>query len=264
MAMPQAELQTNRLAKTLMSSSVKSAIRVLEVLEYLDSTRHDASVTEIARELGYPISSTSMLLQTMAERGYLEQDARRTYRMTPRVTLLGAWVAPRLAPDSAVLTMMAELSGSCGAAIVLAIAGKTQVRYIYVIPATKTVRMHVSPGTTRPMANSGFGRLFMSAMSDEDVRQVVFRHNAQLPMGSTQLTLSAVQQDIRMILSNGYAVSYNQATPGAGVVAVKLPEHSTDIPMAVGIGAPSELIRENAVAYAKLLKDCVQRYCSME
>jgi DNA-binding IclR family transcriptional regulator len=67
-----------------------------------------------------------------------------------------------------------------------------------------------------------------------------------------------------MILSNGYAVSYNQATPGAGVVVVKLPEHSTDIPMAVGIGAPSELIRANAVTFAKLLTDCVQRYCNID
>jgi len=41
---------------------VKSAVRVLEVLKYFDSIQREASVTEVARALGYPVSSTSVLL----------------------------------------------------------------------------------------------------------------------------------------------------------------------------------------------------------
>jgi IclR family acetate operon transcriptional repressor len=243
-----------------MSSNVKSAIRVLEILEYLDSIRREAGVTEIARELNYPISSTSMLLQSLAERGYLEQNSKRTYRMTPRVTLLGSWVAPNLSANGDVVAMMEEIGKQCGAAIVLAVPTSAAVRYIHVVPATKTVRMHVSPGATRPLVNSGFGRLFLAGMPEESIRQAVFRHNSHLAEGETPVSLKSFQKNLEAIRATGHAVSVDQATPGAGVVAVRLPDAATDLVMGVGIGAPSELIRMHADEYATLIKDCIQRF----
>ena len=74
--------------------NVKSAIRVFEVLEFFDEVQRDASLSDIARRLGYPVSSTSMLLQSMVDAGYLVQGEKRVYRPTPRVTLLGSWVSP--------------------------------------------------------------------------------------------------------------------------------------------------------------------------
>jgi hypothetical protein len=76
--------------------SVKSAVRVLEVLEFFDTVQRDASLSEIAIELGYPLSSASVLLQSLVKRGYLSQGDTRLYRLTPRVKLLGAWLSPML------------------------------------------------------------------------------------------------------------------------------------------------------------------------
>ena len=74
---------------------VKSAVRVLEVLELFDRLQREASVGEIARELGYPVSSTSMLLGNLLERGYLRHGPdQRSYFPTPRVTLLALCSEP--------------------------------------------------------------------------------------------------------------------------------------------------------------------------
>ena len=165
-----------------MTGEVKSAVRVLEVLEYFDSIQREAGVTEVARALGYPVSSTSVLLQTLAERGYVEQDVRRMYRPTPRVALLGAWIDPQLAPEGPVMQMMREFGEKTGETIILAVPRGMVVRYIYVVPATTTLRMHVGPGTLRPLATSGFGRVFLAGMADDDVRQVVADQESRLWM----------------------------------------------------------------------------------
>jgi DNA-binding IclR family transcriptional regulator len=238
---------------------VKSAIRVLEVLEHFDAIQREASVTELARALGYPVSSTSVLLQSLAERGYLEQDARRLYRPTPRVALLGAWIDPQLTPDGPVMQMMKELGERTGETIILAVPRAMAVRYIYVVPATKTLRMHVGPGTIRPLATSGFGRLFLSGLPDDELRQVVFRHNAQQPDDGSRLSLAAVRRDVQAIRTAGHAVSFDRVSPGAGVVAVRLPPGRDATPMAVGIGSSSQTIRTNAAAFATLMKDSIRR-----
>ena len=50
--------------------NVKSAVRDVEVLEFFDSVQREASLSETGRALGCPLSSTSMLPQSLVERGY--------------------------------------------------------------------------------------------------------------------------------------------------------------------------------------------------
>src|SRR5690349_21704846 len=74
-------------------SVVKSAGRVLEILEFFDEIRREASEAEIAHKLAYPQSSTSALLKSLTRLGYLDYDAAsRTYLPSPRVALLGTWL----------------------------------------------------------------------------------------------------------------------------------------------------------------------------
>jgi hypothetical protein len=80
---------------TEMPRTVKSAVRALEVLELFDRLRREASVGEVARLLGYPLSSTSVLLATLTGRGYLQPGTVPfTYRPTLRLARLGAWIGP--------------------------------------------------------------------------------------------------------------------------------------------------------------------------
>lgn len=241
--------------------NVKSAVRVFEVLEFFDAVQRAASLSEIAAALGYPLSSTSMLLQSLVERGYLAQGEKRAYRLTPRVKLLGGWLSPLLDANGAVTSLMDWVGVQCQQLVVLAVPETLQVRYIRVVPATGTVRMHVTPGAVRPLPTSGFGRLFMSQMADEEVEQVLRSHNAQQPTEALRLGAAALRRDLQAIRSTGYSVSFDKVSPGAGVVAVQLPVPLNETPLAVGIGGPSALIRANATAYGALLQDGVRRFC---
>lgn len=243
-----------------MSANVKSAIRVLQILEYFDRVRREAGVIEIARALGFPPSSTTGLLQSLVELGYLVQDPQRMYRPTPRVTLLGTWIDPMLSPGGPVISLMNELSAATGETIILAIPAGLTVRYIHVVPATKPMRLHVGPGDVRPMALSGIGRLFLSMMSDEQVRQVIFRHNALQRTDDARLLLAAVKRDIDQIRAAGYSVSVDRISKGAGLVCVALPEREDAGPMAVAVGGLSSMIRANSAELARQMKGTIRRH----
>ena len=55
--------------------SVKSAVRVIEVFQLFDLIQREAAIGEIAREFGYPRSSTSIARGNLAETGYLCRGA---------------------------------------------------------------------------------------------------------------------------------------------------------------------------------------------
>lgn len=245
-----------------MSRTVKSAVRVLEVLELFDRLQREVSVGEIARELGYPVSSTSMLLANLHELGYVRHGAdNRSYFPTPRVTLLGSWVEPLLQPQAEVMRMMAELSEATGETIILAAPTRDQAQYLHVIPATTTMRMHVGPGTTRPLVACGLGRVLLSTMPEDKVRQFVMRHNdGPFVQEEGRVSLAALQRELSGIRTRGHAVVLRGVTPGAGLIGMLLPLELSGLPLAVGIGGWAREMRARQEQYVQLLHDTVNRH----
>lgn len=245
-----------------MARTVKSAVRVLEVLELFDRLQREVSVSEVASELGYPVSSTSMLLANLLERGYLRHGAdRRSYFPTPRVTVLGSWIEPLLQPQAEVMRMMAELGEATGETIILAAPVRDQAQYLYVVPATTTMRMHVGPGTMRPLVASGLGRILLSTMPDDRVRQLVMRHNdGPLAPEAGRVSLAALSRELAGIRSRGHSVVLRGVTPGAGLVGMLLPLELSGLPLAVGIGGWAREMRTRQQEYVRLLRDAVDRH----
>ncbi len=74
-------------------AQVKSATRAIEILELFCKVRQPQAMSEIAIALGYPQSSTTVLLKTLVTLGYLNFYRKaRVYFPTPKVTSLCYWV----------------------------------------------------------------------------------------------------------------------------------------------------------------------------
>lgn len=56
---------------------VKSALRTLDIIEYVVGQRQPVTAQDIGSALVIPVSSLSYLLATLVERGYLKRDGRR-------------------------------------------------------------------------------------------------------------------------------------------------------------------------------------------
>lgn len=73
------------------SNTVKSALRTLDIIEFVVAHPQGPIAQDIAAGLDIPVSSLSYLLGTLSERGYLTRDGRR-YRPGPGLERLA--VAP--------------------------------------------------------------------------------------------------------------------------------------------------------------------------
>lgn len=238
-----------------MAEGVKSAVRVVELFEYFDRIQRGSSVMEIARALDIPQSSTSALLRSLVQLGYLDQDAgRKSFVPTPRLTRLGSWVAPAITPASEVIALMNELGERTGETIILgAIAGDV-VRYIHVVPATTAMRLHVGPDTARPIVASGLGRLLLSMLPTERIREIVQRHVAAHPRDPARPALPQVMRDLSRIRAQRYCISVNRITPGAGVVAVPLPVQEGGPQLALGIGGLAMTMERDRERLVRLMR----------
>jgi DNA-binding IclR family transcriptional regulator len=155
-------------------SVVKSAGRALEILEFFDEVRRESQVVEIAARLGYPQSSTSVLLKSLAQLGYLDYDARtRTYLPTARVALLGTWLDEGPVRDGRLIHMLEELSRATADTIILSARNGIFAHYIHVIQARTALRFHVPQGSRRLVVWSASGFALLAETDDEQIRALV-------------------------------------------------------------------------------------------
>jgi len=241
--------------------TVKSAGRVLEILEYFDDIQRQSTVMEVAKALGYPQSSASALLRSLVATGYLNYDPHtRTYITSTRVALLGSWVNAQLFAEGAIISMMRELNERTGDTIVLATRNGLFVQYIHVIQATSPARLHMTLGTVRPLAQSGAGYAVLATMSDAEVTRLVMRINAEAKEGQPLVRIRELLEQLAAARQKGYAFTCDMVTAGGGIIATPLPRTKGQPQMIVGIGGISEVMRSREDELAHILKDTISNH----
>ena len=122
------------------------------------------------------------------------------------------------------------------------------------------MRMHVGPGTMRPLLASGLGRTLLSAMPEEKIRHLVMRHNNGPLADEGRVSLAALQRDLSTIRARCYSVVLRGVTPGAGLIAMILPVELGGVPLAVGIGGWAREMRTRQQEYVLLLRSAIDRH----
>lgn len=242
-------------------SVVKSAGRVLQILEYFDDVQRDATVVEVAQALGYPQSSASTLLRSLVTLGYLHySSAGRSYRPTTRVRLLGSWINPPLFEEAKILRLVSDLNAATGETIVLAVRNGLHAQYIHVAQATTSLRLHLTPGTLRPLAASGAGWVLLSTVPAGEVAKLVRRINAEAPPGTPKVDVAELQARLDDIRARGHAFSNSTVTPGGAILAMLLPSELSESPLVIGIGGASERMVPKEAELAAAMRQTIARH----
>jgi DNA-binding IclR family transcriptional regulator len=228
---------------TSASRTIKSAHRVLEILEYFDQDRPHATVMDMSRTLNYPQSSTSELLRCLTRLGYLHYNRfRRTYSPTARVALLGAWVKPALFRGGPLLSAIDDLARMTGETVLLSTASNYVVQHLHVIHGEAEHAIDAHGGDTRPLLHSPQGKLLLSSYRSDHIRSAVHRLNADEADLSRHVRVADVVAELDALRDKGWAIDNGEE--GVGCVAVLLPPRRHMDRLVISMLAPSSVIEE--------------------
>lgn len=226
---------------------VKSAGRVLRILELFDVLKREALVSEVSELLDLPQSSTSVLLRSLVVMGYLSYNApTRAFAPTTRVALLGNWVNAPLLSDGPLIRLMHRLNVRTGQAVVLAIRNHIWSQYIHVVQATSSVRLYVVKGSRRPLACSATGLTLIADLPDSEITRIGLRYNAEPQEVDVKVPVPLLRERVQAVRMNGYAFQHDTVTAGAGVIAMRLPSlENCEERLSIGIAAPTQVLCDN-------------------
>ncbi|ETR78303.1 transcriptional regulator [Afipia sp. P52-10] len=237
------------------TSQVKSATRAIEILEYFKKTREPRAMSDIAAALGYPQSSTTVLLKTLISLGYLNFDrGERLYFPTPKVTALGDWVPRALFGTSRVLEAMRDVHAATGETVSIVTKNDVYLQYVQIIQSVHALRFHVDEGALRPLTQSAAGWLLLSTMPDNKLDNIIRRANIATEKAADRVKIPEMLKRLKQIRSKGYAATENVPFLGGATICVLLPIRIQNQPVALGLGGASERIRQNHDRYLTILQ----------
>lgn len=252
--------------------SVKSSLRTLQILEYIDSRQRAVTIAELSTSLAFPQSSTSTIVQSMINAGYLVVDHDgRGILPSSRVAALGNWVEPSVSRAD-IKSLMVAVGERTNQTILLGVPSDLCVRYIDVIPGRHAMRLDIPVGSRLPLMEAGMGRLLLSEMPDQTVEELwqqtrrrIKEEGAQgiRPSDVSNLwnanpfvsPLAEIMEELKQIRRTGFAISLGRISLGAGIVCVALPRGPLEQPIGLGIGGLSELISRDAQQILSIVHD---------
>ena len=238
-----------------LSSQVKSASRAIEILELFRSAREPRAMSDIANALGYPPSSTTVLLKTLMRGGYLAFDRReKRYFPTPKVTALGDWIPAALFGTGTALEAMRDVHADTGESVALSTVNDVYSQYIQIIQSVHPLRFHVEEGAQRPLTRSANGWLLISTLPDAQIDNIVRRANIATENVADRVKLPEFMECIRRIRRDGFAAAENIPFVGGASLCVLLPTSLRGKPVALGLGGAIERVRENRSRYLDTLR----------
>jgi DNA-binding IclR family transcriptional regulator len=245
------------------SSVIKTAGRVFEILEYFREVQRPLSVRDISERFDYPLSSTSVLVKSIATLGYLSYDSRiRAYSPTLLVAMLGDWIYESSFSSAEIVSLMKALSEATSETVILAVQNDVESQYVQVIQSLLPIQFYVSPGTRRPLCASGTGWALLAPQSDAAIARIHQRTQSRIGKGGLpeHLALEDVMAEVGKVRAQGHVYSRGTNTPGAGVIAMPLPAKPNGARLAIGIGGLIERLDENERSIAKCMKESVARF----
>ena len=225
------------------SSSVKSATRTLDILEFVVGCGRPVSAAEIASALAIPVSSLSYLLGTLVERGYLTRNGRlhapgpALGRLNPDVTATA--LADRVYP------VVRSISLQLNETVSFFVRHGFEMEAIAGEVAAQTLRYTIDVGRLVPLHAFAAGKAILATFSNEELEEYFA---SVTRAGFTPYTLTSeadLRKELVRISQSGVARTLEEYTPGIigigravfkgghllGAISVAIPAARTTIPL---------------------------------
>lgn len=232
--------------------SVKSAERVLDLLELIGEKPEGLSFTALSRHLNIPKSSLHGLLGVLLTRGYADlRPEARTY-----VLGLRSWeTGQAYQRDHAIVrearafleAIMAEVNESAQLA---ALVGTENV-YLAKVDSTHPLRLISDVGRRLSAHATGVGKALLAQLSEDEVKARFGGGALQRYTVNTIPTVTALVKELAISRARGFAIDNEEYTPGVFCVSVPVFDADGRASTAMSVSVPTS--RANQAGLADIL-----------
>jgi DNA-binding IclR family transcriptional regulator len=204
---------------TTLSRLVPAVDRAARLLEALESGGRPMTISELARQLGINKGTMRDLLETLRAHGLLERDeARKEYRLGPRLARLGMAALGQMDLASMARPFLLDLASEINSTVLLVVPHGDRATIVDKVDGGRVaVEVSATIGRRIRLAAGACGKVFLSVASDADRARFLadLMHPTPRTITDPALYLAELEEVRRL----GYATDDEEYLAGVRAVA---------------------------------------------
>lgn len=230
---------------------VKSAARILDILELFALRREPLALRDISADLGIPKSSTLMLLRTLESRGYVLRGDDDRYRLDPAWRPDGAvgddWLGGRTmrlirVADPVMRGMVDTLEETT---VLGVLTPDKDVRVVASIVSPLAVRYDLTRMTVIPTYCTALGHAMLAHQSEEEIDRYIDRCSFEAVTEKTIIDPAVLRARLAQVRQRGWAVNSEERFLGASGVAAPIYDAHGEVVAALNVATLTVRFRRN-------------------
>lgn len=213
--------------------------RGLSVLEVLKDADDPVGVREIARRVGLSAPAVQRIVNTLAQRGYVEQaGGARGYRLGHAVLALAQHVMRHDRLMALADVELHALAGHSSLNAFLGVRRGTLGVYLMAVQSKSPVVIRAMPGETMPLHATALGKALLMGMREEEIAALFGDAPLERITARTLTTVEALVAQLGAARALGYTTALDENLIGIVSVGAPVRDASNAIVAAISVAYP--------------------------
>lgn len=244
------------------SGHVQSLSRALGVLNMLAVHTHGLTLSELALKVSLPTSTAHRLLTTLQNERYVRFSGdRNLWFIGVQAFEVGAAFVRSRDIVGIARPFMRLLMEESGETVNIAVHDNGEIVFLDQVESRSMVRAISGPGGRVPAHCSGIGKVFLAALSDSEVADIVNMRGLDSETPKTVTTLDALREDLKRVRQRGFAIDDEEYAVGLRCVASAIYDERGDPIAGLSISGPAARVTDDRLA--ELGRRVCERACDI-
>ncbi len=231
----------------------RSVRRAFDILDLMLARGEALSVTEIVAELKIPKSTAYELVRSLSEGGYVERAGKAGGLFLGRKLFeLGMAYRSKIDLLKDGSQIVEELRDQVGETVQLSVMENDMMLVLVKEEGSQSIRIISRIGSRVPVNWAAAGRLLVSDLDDDALRDLLQRTSRPSPTGQAVTDIAKLVGQVRRFRKQGYGIEINEANAHAGCVAAPIIDAAGHCVAAISVVAPEQRLgrpnRERLIA----------------
>jgi len=241
-------------------SIVKSAIRVLDVLDILAEHPEGLVFTELQAITNFPNSSLHGLLSSMAYKNYIRRDQEtKRYRLSFKLLQFNSVLQTQSDLIALSDPWMDKIRSVSRETTSLSLLDGNSILFIHKKPGPGRIQVINPAGTRLPAYATGSGKVMLAYLPGEELDALYPEEDLPKITENTVTSRSALKELLQKIRRDGYAFDNEESSPGIWAVAGCIRTDTGRPLAALSIVAPISTIQmKDTSSWPGLVRDAAE------
>ena len=241
--------------ETKQRKTIGSVIKAVEIINYIAESDQEMGATEISDGLGYGVSATYHLLNTLKESNFITQNERtKKYQLSLKLWQLGMKAFSQNNLGTALRQFLTKLKKETGETSNLTVLARKSIVYIAQEESDKLIKMFTKTGATAPLHCTASGKIFLAYMDDVKREEILKDYIMTRFTKNTITTKKQLLLELKEIKDKGYGFDIEERDEDVSCIAAPIFGTNGEVLACISISGPhTRFTKENKDRWIEII-----------